>query len=319
MQTDPTTDKMSLVRPYSLGVAAANIVFGQKELEVTPIEDLSQLDGELTDAQSTIESSGVDKDGNTYSTSHKASNSIKALWLPLDSVRPFPGLIRRGEKVMIWRIGDTDKYYWTEMGLDSTTRRRDILTILVPNSPKEGEDSQTSSTAYYIEINTVDKHITIQTNKNDGEEYAYMIQINSKGGNMTLCDDAGNYFQLDSKLQKLIMKNQMESEISIEKGKGLWKTNDEISLDTKVLNFRTKIINSKSDTFNLTTKGYIGKASDYEFTTGSFKTDAGSYSWTGGLFALKTSAVTHMTINIGMTHKHLGVIPGPLQSGPPAP
>ena len=51
MHTDPTTVNGSLLRVYSLGVAAANLICGQRELEITPIEDLSQLDGELTDVQ----------------------------------------------------------------------------------------------------------------------------------------------------------------------------------------------------------------------------------------------------------------------------
>ena len=233
LQPIKTQDKGSLIRPYSLGVAAANIEFGQRELEIYPVEDLSQIDGEITDAQSQVESTGVDKDGNTYATSETASNAIKATWLSLDAHRPFPSLIRRGERVMLWRVGDTDKYYWTEMGLDDKTRRKDILTIIVPNSPKEGENSRTHETAYFVEVNTVDKHITIQTNKNDGEEFAYILQINSGDSNLTLCDDVGNYFQLDSKAQSLTMKNQMNSEVTIVKDKILLKSTKEVKIDTK--------------------------------------------------------------------------------------
>lgn len=296
MQTDPTTAKGSLLRVYSLGVAAANLKFGQKELEVTPIEDLSQLDGELTDVQIKIESTGVDKDGNTFATSEKVSNTVKAMWLPLDTYRAFPGLIRRGERVLLWRVGDTDKYYWTEMGIDDTTRRKDILTILIPNSPKENEDSRTPDTAYFIEVNTVDKHITIQTNKHDGEPYAYLWQINTKDGVATLCDDVGNYYQLNSKLQKLIMKNQMGSEVSIEKGKGIFKTPESILIDTKKLDVKVKEFNINTNTLDCTAK---------------------SYKWSGGSYTLKTKTITHLGINIGGTHKHPGVQSGQGMSMPP--
>lgn len=285
MPTDPTADKSSLIRPYSLGVAAANLEFGQKELEVTPVENLAQLDGEVTDTQVDVESTGVDKDGNTYSTSQKASNSIKAMWLPLDTYRAFPGLIRRGERVMIWRVGDTDKYYWTEMGLDDTTRRKDIMTFLIPNSSKEGEDSRTPDTAYFIEVNTVDKHITIQTNKNDGEQFAYLFQLNPGGKNATLCDDAGNYIQLDSTLQKIIAKNQMGSEFWIEKGKGGMKTPENILFETKTLDI-------KATTMNVTVDNYTVKAT--------------ATTWSGSSYSIKSGSFTHNGINVGATHYHIG-------------
>ena len=285
MQTDPTADKSSLIRPYSLGVAAANLEFGQKELEVTPVENLAQLDGEITDTQVDVESTGTDKDGNTYSTSQKASNSIKAMWLPLDTYRAFPGLIRRGERVMIWRVGDTDKYYWTEMGLDDTTRRKDIMTFLVPNSSKEGEDSRTPDTAYFIEVNTVDKHITIQTNKNDGEQFAYLFQLNPGGKNATLCDDVGNYIQLDSTLQKIIAKNQMGSEFWIEKNKGAFKTPENILFETKTLDI-------KATTMNVAVDNYTVKAT----TT----------TWSGSSYSIKSGSFTHNGINVGATHYHIG-------------
>jgi hypothetical protein len=299
MQTDPTADKSSLIRPYSLGVAAANLEFGQKELEVTPVENLAQLDGEVTDTQTDVESTGVDKDGNTYSTSQKASNSIKAMWLPLDAYRAFPGLIRRGERVMIWRVGDTDKYYWTEMGLDDKTRRRDIMTFLIPNSPKEGEDSRTPDTAYFIEVNTVDKHITIQTNKNDGEQFAYLFQLNPGGNSATLCDDVGNYIQLDSLLQKIILKNQMNSEIWIEKNKGAFRTQEHILFETKTLDIKTTDL-------NVTTSNYTEKSSNHSIKTSSYTVKASSISWTGSSYAIKSGSLTHNGINVGATHYHIG-------------
>lgn len=276
---DSVREKTSEIKFYSLGIAAANIEFGQKELEVTPIEDLSQLDGELTDVQMVVESTGVDREGNTYSTSETASNSINATWMPLDIYRPFPGLIRRGERVMIWRVGDTDKYYWTELGLDNFTRRKDIYTIFIPNSPKEGEDSRAPDTAYFIEVNTVDKHISIQTNKNDGEEFSYLFQINTGGSTVTMCDSAGNYFQMNSVKQSLILHNQAESEIGIEQKRAWIKAADQIDIETNKLNIKSQTTN-------------INSTNEFSLKTNSYKATGASY--------------THNGINIGSTHYHIG-------------
>ena len=55
-----TNDEQSKFKLYSMGMAAGNVEFGQRELEVIPIEDLSQLDGEVNDMQDTLTSPGQD-------------------------------------------------------------------------------------------------------------------------------------------------------------------------------------------------------------------------------------------------------------------
>ena len=284
-----TVGKDSKIKIYSLGYAGANLSFGERELEVIPIEDLDQLDGEVNDMLGELEATGVDKDENTFATKQTVANTIKASYLPLASHRPFPSLIRRGERVLIWRVADTDKYYWTEMGLDDTTRRKDIYTLLVSNSPNEGEHSRHYKTAYYLEINTVDKHVTIQTNKNDGEQYAYLLQLNPGGGTATICDDAGNFFQLESKANKLSLQNAMGSTIGIENDKGWFKA-------AQSLDFETKNFNVKCSNYTVNASAYSVKSSKYSVNASSF---------------------THNGKNIGMDHRHNNVQPGNGTSGDP--
>ena len=287
------TGDQSKMRLYSLGMAAGNIEFGQRELEVIPIEHLSQLDGEINDMRGELTSTGKDREGNEYQTKQTTSHSIKATYLPGDANRPYPGLIRRGEKVEIYVIGDSDKYYWKEMGLDDTIRRQDIYLIAVPNSPKENEDSRTPDTAYYLEINTLDKNITIATNKNDGEEYAYTIQIDPKNCAVTIQDDAGQFLQLVSKMQRVIMGNAAGSEIKIEKSKALISTKDEIKFVTKNL---------------------IAEVTTATFKAKDFNVNA-NYSVQGGKYSVKASAeftgsLKSNGINVSNTHYHTSTKPG---------
>lgn len=292
------TTKEDSILTRQIGTAGANISFGERELEVIPLEESSNLDGEVNDMMGEITSSGTDKDGSTYATSVKVANTVKALYLPLDAHRPYPSLIRRGEKVLLFRLGDTDKYYWTEMGLDDTTRRKDIYTILIPNSPTEGENSKTYKTAYYIEANTVDKHITIQTNKNDGEEFAYGIQINSGGSTVTIMDDDGQWFQLDSKAKKISMQNSMGSKLGIEKRKGFIEALESIDCKTK--------------DYNVTCTNYNVKTVNYNMTA-----SAGCNMNSQGAYAVKSSTFTHNSINVGDSHAHKNVKSGSDTSGGP--
>lgn len=273
---------------FSLGVAAGNLSVGQRELEVTPVESFSQIDGEVTDASAEIESEGLDRDNNAYTTKVKTSNSIKATYLSFDPHKPFPSLIRRGEKVIIYRLADTDKYYWSPLGLDDNTRRKDVLIIAVPNSPKENENSRTPETAYYLEINTVDKHITIQTNKNDGEKFAYAVQINTGQGFISLGDDTGQFINLVSAEQRITLQNASESEITIEKGKGLFKAPEEILFQSKSLVFKADKADFQTQQWNMVGSNWTVKANS---------TFTGNVGVNG---SLKNNGV-----NVGNTHYHI--------------
>ncbi len=297
-QQQVTKQRDSKIKLYSLGIAGANLSFGERQLEVVPIEDLDQIDGEVNDMLGQLDSTGVDRDGNTYATQQAVSNTIKANYLPLDAHRPYPSLIRRGERVLIWRVADTDNYYWTEMGLDDTTRRKDVYTILVSNSPKEGENSKTYATAYYIEVNTVDKHITIQTNKNDGEEFSYLFQLNPGGSSATLCDDAGNYFQLDSKEKKLMIQNALGSSLGIEKNKAWFTAKESITATTKDFNVNCTNYNVKTQNYNMTAS-------------------VGCNMESPGTYAIKSSSFTHNGVNVGLDHKHKNIKSGSEVSGDP--
>lgn len=273
-------DNQSKISLYSLGYAAGNLEFGQRELEVIPIESLSQFDGEVNDMRDSIESTGKDREGNEYKTKQETSHSIVATYMPNDANRPFPGLVRRGERVLIYRVGDTDKFYWAETGLDDTIRRQDVFVIAIPNSPKENENSREGNSAYYIEVNTVDKHISIRTNKNDGEAYAYDVQLNGKGGFISLQDDVGNFIQLVSKEQRVILGNAAGSEIKIEKSKALISAKDEVQINTN--NFK---VNAKTTTF-----------------TGS--------SWSVKASAEFTGSLKSNGVNVSNTHYHTSTKPG---------
>ena len=275
-----TNDEQSKFKLYSMGMAAGNVEFGQRELEVIPIEDLSQLDGEVNDMQDTLTSKGQDREGNEYQTKQTTSHSIKAMFLSEDANRPYPGMVRRGEKVLIYRVGDTDKFYWKPMGLEDNVRRSDVYIVAVPNSGKENENSRAADSSYYYEINTVDKLITIATNKNDGEGYAYTIQINAKEGAVSIQDDAGQFIQLVSKEQRCIMANASGSEIKIEKSKALISAKDEVEINTNNLK-----VNAKSTTF-----------------TGS--------SWSVKASAEFTGSLKSNGVNVSNTHYHTSTKPG---------
>lgn len=202
---------------YGLGIVAVNKPLTSKDIEVTPIEDLPFLDGEISDNVSTLETSGKSKDGSTYATSIDVTASIRASWLPIGiSNRVTPPDVRRGEKVVIYRYGETDRYYWTTLEYDMKLRKLETVIFAFSNTQKEYEKG-TAGNTYFFEISTHKKLITLYTSKSDGEPFAYTFQINTKNGNFIFQDDIGNFISLDSANVRIELKNADESHVDIDR------------------------------------------------------------------------------------------------------
>ena len=93
-----TKTNVSILQPYSVGAAAANLLVGQTELSVFPNEKMPHTDGEVTDNVVNMTTKGVDSSGNNYSDNVETSLAIKAKWLSRNSWLKFPGLVRRGSE-----------------------------------------------------------------------------------------------------------------------------------------------------------------------------------------------------------------------------
>ncbi len=224
MQDDPglgafrppelTTSKL---RFYSMGICAENKARNSMEVEVTPTEELTMLDGEINTQASDYKAKGEDTLGKTYDSSVQTQNSVKATWLRFgDANRMSAPDVRRGEPVMLYQFGDSNKYYWMTIKQDIQLRRLETFIWAISASPTEG-DPMDAQHCYFLEVSSHDKHITLSTSKKNGEPFAYKFQLNTKEGIATLTDDVGNYFILNSKETRLEMMNISGSHWDMEK------------------------------------------------------------------------------------------------------
>lgn len=225
--------QISKFNVYSIGYAAENKLLSSKELQVFPSEILPYVDGEVLFEPIEIEESGEDYFGEKYTVKVKTSLSINCTWLQLGSNRVTPPDVRRGERILMYRYADTDKYYWSTMGLDEHLRRLETVVYAWSNIREGSVEALTPDNSYYVEISTHQKLLTLQTNKSDGEPFAYIVQINTKEGNFTISDDAGNFWQIDSAERRIEFQNKDNSEFIIDKGKGYFNTPESIEMNTK--------------------------------------------------------------------------------------
>lgn len=318
--TKPMESKanVSILQPYSVGLAAANLLVGQTELSVFPSEKMTHTDGEVTDHTTMTPTKGVDGSGNNYSDNVESSLAIKAKWLSRNPWLKFPGLVRRGEEVQIWRVGDTDQYYWELMGLSNHLRRKDIILIAVSNTRDEKTTDLTAQNSVFFELNTVDKHITLSTPENDGEKCRYVVQLNYGAANFSLSDTIGNSIVMDSIAELIQLRNASDSFIKLDKFEIIGEASEAIKFKTKLFDVQTDTFNVDSNTTKMTgTDGTFDYSAtklsgaslsiSYSSVTGDC---GGSFGINAGSIEFESGSFTHAGKNVGGTHKHSGVRTG---------
>lgn len=286
---------ISILRPYAVGRAATNLQVGQTELMVIPLEKLPFIDGEVTDHVTQVEFDGVDAKGNHYAGNVNASNAIRATWFSRDGFLKFPGLVRRGERVQIWRNGETDQYYWELLGLDNDLRRKDILLLVISSTENEQEGKLDNTNSVVIEINTVDRHLTLSTPKNRDELCAYMMQLNYGLGEFSFSDDVGNSVVLKSRDEFIQFINKSRSLVKMEKEDITMESNNSVNIKTKKFNLEAE------ESTSIKTKNSSLEADKH-------KMDA-DFSFNGD-GSIEGGSLEHNGTNIGSTHRHGGVDTG---------
>jgi hypothetical protein len=253
MASRPTNQhpQASQLRFYSVGVVANNKPMSSDEVEVTPIEHLPFVDGQLTDAGTPVQAQGTDNAGGQYSTQVASSVTIKATWLKLgQGNRKTSPDIRRGAQVALYQFGDADTYYWTTMLDDSSLRKLETVVWAFSGTSDESKSTDADS-SYYIEISTHTGMITLHTSKANGEPYGYDIQLNTKEGYFRMQDDIGNYALLDSTQNHFEFGNGDQSVLQILKQQMALTTQDSIALKTKRFSLDTQTATINSNTFGI--------------------------------------------------------------------
>jgi hypothetical protein len=222
----------SHLQPVSIGIVAENKVPSSNTIEVTPIEKLPFVDGELTQTGTTLSTSGTDVNGAAYSTQVASSSTIKAEWLREgESNRVSAPDVRRGARVKLYQFADSDRYYWTVCGDDSSLRKLETVTHAWSGTQDESAKPDPSN-SYFFQVSTHTGLVTLTTSKANGESHAYGIQLNTREGYLRIQDDIGNYLVLDSTQNLFEIGNGDQSLLQMMQTKLSILTQDEIDIRT---------------------------------------------------------------------------------------
>lgn len=201
----------SVFHLYSIGTAAENMEFGKRELEVWPGEQMYGLDGDVTSNQTNISAEGQNATGEKYTQNINTGTTIPAKWLSRNTNRPYPSLIRRGEKVKIWRNSDTSEFWWEEMGEDIHMRRGDIYTLACISTIIDKDTPISHENSYWFEIDSLNGVIRLSTTKLNNEACEYLFEFMTREGTFTVSDSIGNFMKLESTDHRWTIKNASDT------------------------------------------------------------------------------------------------------------
>lgn len=213
------TNMPSILHIFSIGIAAENLPLNSKALNVTPLEKTSMTNGELT-ANATQQTVKVtDSVGASDEAKTTTSTVLETSWMPFGSNRFTPPNIRRGEKVLIWKQGDADIYYWSEYEYNADLRKLETVVYLFSNTRDENAKAD-STNSVFLEVSTHNKLIHLRYNNSDGEPHAWDIQLNAKESIFIIKDDIDNLISIESQEKRIQIKNADDSSLTLDKKNG---------------------------------------------------------------------------------------------------
>lgn len=192
---------------FAVGVAAENKSLTSRELMVAPTELTPGADGEVAFNPVTSSFTGVDHNGDPYEVVATQDHAIPAEWLPMGSNRVTPPDIRRGEPIALYRLADSERYYWRCMGLRDDLRRLETVIYAFNGNPEETTQTLDLENCYFFEVSTHSRTITMGTSQKNNEAVKYVAQFDPGKGKFTVEDDLGNFLHLDSTKIHWEMKN----------------------------------------------------------------------------------------------------------------
>ena len=191
-------DRTSKFQFYSIGIVVNDKARGSDYADITPIEEITNVNKKISDFLIENNVSMPDIKGVVKTASATGSAIIKARWLPLGQSNRIssPDLIKN-ETVILIRFADTDEYYWTTIFREPKIRRLETVLYAFGNLAK-GLVEWTKKSSYWFEVSTHDKYIHLKTTRSDNEVHEYDLKIDTANSTIEIFDEISNKIALNS-------------------------------------------------------------------------------------------------------------------------
>lgn len=202
MVSDPR--KVARSTPYTVhgGVAAEDIAPDSTVLQIICPELLPHTAfGTVAAGIATGNVTLKNRDGGAISSPVNTANHIVATWEGATNTR-YPPMIRKGEPVEVYKVGDQDKFYWKSTGRGRSFRTTDraVMEVGATDPTKPGVDKDDTNT-YSGYLDSHNKKVGFKTSTVNGEACAFTMEADLAAGTFYISDngsDPGNRIFLDT-------------------------------------------------------------------------------------------------------------------------
>lgn len=281
--------KQASLRRFCRGIVVEDKEPTSNTVKVWPYEILPLMDGVITPDLIEYTNDGIDHNAKKWERTVKTGHWIECEWFYDETNRVTPPDLKRREKVTIWRVADSHKFYWTTDGREDHLRRLEHVVHAYSDVPPDIlEDVElTPDNTYTHTVSTRDGRIHWRTSKANSEEFLYDLIIDTANNFAMLTDDTLNRFSIDSVERIVRMENadgtflEMNKEDIIGYAPNNWNMTVENDITFTCKNYTlnasdaVSVIAGTSVTYD--TKDYLVKAST------SFKVDSPESTFTGNL------------------------------------
>jgi hypothetical protein len=230
-------DRESKLKLYSLGIVVSDKARDSDYIEVFPIEELPLSDGLISDIKHKYDVSLPDAKGLLNNTKLEGTNTLRAKWVPYGhSNRMSAPDVVKNETVVILRYADTDKYYWFSIFREPSLRRLETVLYAFGDLAK-GLTAFNKDSSYWFEVSTHDKYIQLHTSSSDGEPFEYDIVIETETGSISVKDNVGNFYKLDSAAGAITV--EATNEIILNAPKVTINASSNVVINTPTINANT--------------------------------------------------------------------------------
>lgn len=200
------------------GYAATDKANNSRKLKVYVPELLPYVSGNIkgTDIKCAVSTVNDKQEATNFETT--TSNYIECDYQDdSDNGNIYPPDVRVGELVTVYTVGgDENHYYWKAAARTAGSRRTETKRIGI-SATLENNTDLNNSNSYYLEFDSRrdNRGITISTSQANSEPFGYKIRIDTTNGSVTIADNIGNCFVINSRVPSVSLQTSEGSGISI--------------------------------------------------------------------------------------------------------
>lgn len=247
---------MSDFKLFCIGTVMTDLITGNEPIDIMPHELITNVEGDIGERENVSKTVNT-SEGKVHNINLDKGSVITAVWLSNNSNRVTPPNVRKGEKVEVYRYGDSDKYYWKTMSPELDLRKLEHVKYVFVNDSSQDLVQIDDSNCYSFTVSTLNKFIKIHTADNNGELTTYDLEIDTKEGRVKLLDGKGNYAELDSAQDEMTFKTNnklniiTDNEVYVKTDKVNVIADSEVNIKTGKANVDADVVTIKSNRTNI--------------------------------------------------------------------